>query len=74
MSESSDAVSERVAARRTVRAVVTGGPIQKGQTISEVASRLETSEETVRDELDELERHGFVYLVGDGDSAEVRLP
>jgi len=74
MSESSDAVSERVAVRRTVREVVAGDPIEKGQTIIEVASRLETSEETVRDELNELERHGFVYLVGDGDSAEVRLP
>jgi len=74
MSESSDAVSERVAVRRTVREVVTGDPIDKAETISDVASRLETSEETVRDELDELERHGFVYLVGDGDSAEVRLP
>jgi Mn-dependent DtxR family transcriptional regulator len=74
MSESSDAVSERVAVRRTVREVVTGDPIDKRQTISEVASRLETSEEIVREELNELERHGFVYLVGDGDDAEVRLP
>jgi predicted ArsR family transcriptional regulator len=74
MSESSDAVSERVAVRRTVREVVTGDPVDKGETISEVAGRLETSEGIVRDELDELERHGFVYLVGNGDSAEVRLP
>jgi len=74
MSESSDAVSERVAVRRTVREIVTGQPIDKAETISEVASRLETSEEIVREELNELERHGFVYLVGDGDSAEVRLP
>jgi len=74
MSESSDAVSERVAVRRTVREVVTGDAIDKGQTISEVAGRLETSEEIVREELSELERHGFVYLVGDGDSPEVRLP
>jgi predicted ArsR family transcriptional regulator len=74
MSESSDAVSERVAVRRTVREVVTGDPIEKGQTISEVAGRLETTEETVREELAELERHGFVYLVGDGAGAEVRLP
>jgi predicted ArsR family transcriptional regulator len=74
MSESSDAVSERVAVRRTVREVVSGDPTDKGQTISEVASRLETSEETVREELNELERHGFVYLVGNGAGAEVRLP
>jgi Mn-dependent DtxR family transcriptional regulator len=74
MSELSEAVSERVAVRRTVREVVTGDPIEKGQTISGVASRLETSEEIVREELNELERHGFVYLVGDGAGAEVRLP
>jgi predicted ArsR family transcriptional regulator len=74
MSESSDAVSERVAVRRTVREVVSGDPIDKDQTISEVAGRLETSEETVREELNELERHGFIYLVGDGGDAEVRLP
>jgi len=74
MTEATDTVSERVAVRRTVSAVVSGDPIDKAETISEVAGRLETSEETVRDELDGLERHGFVYLVGDGDSAEVRLP
>jgi predicted ArsR family transcriptional regulator len=74
MSESTDAVSERVAVRRAVREVVSGDPIEKGKTISEVAGRLETSEEIVREELNELERHGFIYLVGDGDDAEVRLP
>jgi len=74
MSESSDAVSERVAVRRTVREVVSGDPVDKAETISEVAGRLETTEETVREELAELERHGFVYLVGDGAGAEVRLP
>jgi len=74
MSESSDAVSERVAVRRTVREVVTGDPVDKAETISEVAGRLETPEGIVREELNELERHGFVYLVGDGDDAEVKLP
>jgi len=74
MSEASDAVSERVAVRRTVREVVSGDPVDKAETISEVAGRLETTEETVREELAELERHGFVYLVGDGAGAEVRLP
>jgi len=74
MSETTDTVSERVAIRRTVREVVTGDPIQKGQTISDVASRLDSREGIVREELNELEQHGFIYLVGDDDSAEVRLP
>jgi len=74
MSESTDTVDKRVTIRRTVREVVSGDPIQKGQTISDVASRLDSREGIVREELNELERHGFVYLVGDGDDAEVRLP
>jgi hypothetical protein len=28
----------------------------------------------IKPELDELEQHGFVYLVSDGKNAEVRLP
>jgi len=74
MSSESDAGVDRPAIRRAVRAVVAGQPVDKRETISEVAGRLEASEEIVREELNELERHGFVYLVGDGDSAEVRLP
>jgi len=74
MSSESDAGVGRPAIRRAVRAVVAGEPVAKGQTISEVAGRLEVSETVVREELNELERHGFIYLVGDGDSAEVRLP
>ena len=74
MSESTDAATDRPAIRRTVRGVVAGQPVDKGQTISEVADRLGTSKEIVREEVAELEQHGFLYLVGDGDSAEVRLP
>jgi DNA-binding IclR family transcriptional regulator len=74
MSESTDAATDRPAIRRAVRDVVAGQPVDKGQTISEVADRLDSREATVREEVAELERHGFVYLVGDGDDAEVRLP
>jgi len=69
-----DAATDRQTIRRTVRAVVTDDSIDKGQTISDVASRLDSPEEIVREELNELEQHGFVHLAGDGDSAEVRLP
>jgi len=74
MSESTDATTDRPTIRRTVRAVVTGQPVDKGETISAVASRLDISEEIVREEVAELEKHGFIYLVGDSDDAEVRLP
>jgi predicted transcriptional regulator len=74
MSESTDAATDRPAIRRAVRDVVAGQPVDKAQTISEVASRLEAREAIVREELNELEQHGFIYLVGDGDDAEVRLP
>jgi len=74
MSESTDAGVDRPAIRRAVRAVVAGEPVDKREAISEVASRLEAPEAIVREELNELERHGFVYLVGDGDDAEVKLP
>jgi predicted transcriptional regulator len=74
MSGSSDVVSERVAIRRVVRDVVAGEPVDKAQTISEVAGQVDSPEEIVREELNELEQHGFVHLAGDGDSAEVRLP
>jgi DNA-binding IclR family transcriptional regulator len=74
MSSESDATVDRPAIRRAVRDVVAGSPVDKRETISEVASRLEAREGAVREELNELERHGFVYLVGDGDDAEVKLP
>jgi len=74
MDESTDATVDRVAVRRTVREVVTDSPVDKRQTINEVASRLDIPEEIAREELAELERHGFIYFVGDDDSAEVKLP
>jgi hypothetical protein len=74
MSESTDATVDRPAIRRAVRAVVAGQPVDKRETISEVAGQLDSREAIVREELNELERHGFIYLVGDGDDAEVRLP
>jgi len=74
MSESTDAATDRPTIRRTVRAVVAGQPVDKAETISAVAGRLDISETVVREELAELEQHGFIYLVGDGDDAEVRLP
>jgi predicted ArsR family transcriptional regulator len=74
MSESTDATTDRPTIRRTVRAVVAGQQVDKAETISAVAGRLDISETVVREELAELEQHGFIYLVGDGDDAEVRLP
>ena len=65
---------DRAAIRRAVADVLTDEPVSKREVLCEVAARLDTHESVVREELNELERHGFVYLVGDGDDAEVKLP
>jgi len=44
------------------------------EVVTDVAARFGVAEAAIKDELDALERNGFVYLVGDGSSAEVRLP
>lgn len=69
----SDAI-DRTAIRRTVRKVIQNGPVDRRETVVETASRLDIPESVVRNEVEELERLGFVYLVGEGDSAEVKLP
>ncbi|MCF2208621.1 hypothetical protein [Halobacterium salinarum] len=46
--------------------------LSKREVVERVVSILDdVEEELVRDELDRLEREGEVYLVGEGDSAEV---
>ena len=45
-----------------------------GGTAEVVADAHGVAESTVDDELAKLEREGFLYRVGDGDTAEVRLP
>jgi len=44
------------------------------EVVTDVAARFGVAEAAIKDELDALERNGFVYLVGAGSSAEVRLP
>jgi D-arabinose 1-dehydrogenase-like Zn-dependent alcohol dehydrogenase len=44
------------------------------EVVTDVAARFGVAEAAIKEELDALERNGFVYLVGDGSSAEVRLP
>jgi len=61
--------------RRTVKSVVElHDYITIDELVSEVAGRYDCHEAVVVDQLDEMERHGFVYLVPDGDTQEVRLP
>ena len=70
---------DRAAIRRAVADVlsdepVSDEPVSKREVLCEVAARRDTHESVVREELAELAEHGFVYVVGDGDTAEVRLP
>jgi len=74
MSHSDKQSIDRTVIRATVRDVVEGSPVDRREVIETVADRTDHGEDIVDDEIDELERHGFVYLVGDGDSAEVRMP
>ena len=65
---------DRAAIRRAVADVLSDEPVSKREVLCEVGARLDTHESVVREELAELAEHGFVYVVGDGDTAEVRLP
>lgn len=67
-----DRTAIRTSIRETIRAADT--PPKRGDLCALVATMTDTDAAAVAAELDELERTGFVYLVGDGDDAEVKLP
>jgi len=67
-----DRTAIRTSIRETIRAADT--PPTRGDLIELVATMTDTDADAVDAELDELERTGFVYLVGDGADAEVNLP
>jgi DNA-binding MarR family transcriptional regulator len=60
-----DTIAERVDVESEVSLAVV---------VTDVAREHDIPESTVKHEIDRLEANGFVYLVGDGSSAEVRLP
>jgi hypothetical protein len=61
--------------RRTVKSVAElHDQITVGELVAEVADRHGCREQMALAALDQMERHGMVYLVGDGATAEVRLP
>lgn len=63
------------ALRRSIKTVVeVHDQITVPVVVAEVADRHGCHEAPVVDALNEMERHGFVYLVPNGDSQEVRLP
>jgi predicted ArsR family transcriptional regulator len=64
---------DRVSIRRTVRRLVRNGVRDRDKLVNEVAAEEDVPTGTVRNELDDLERNGFVYMVGDA-PAEVKLP
>jgi hypothetical protein len=59
---------------KAIKTYVEDRPTDKAEVISEVATLQDMPPGAVREVFDEMERHGFIYTVGDGDSAEVRLP
>lgn len=65
---------DKPAIRRAIKTYVEDRPTDTAEVISEVAALQDCPERTVREVFDEMERHGFIYCVGDGDSAEVKLP
>jgi DNA-binding transcriptional regulator YhcF (GntR family) len=65
---------DKPAIRRAIKTYVQDRPADTVEVISEVAALQDCPERTVQEVFDEMERNGFLYTVGDGDSAEVRLP
>jgi len=64
---------DRVSIRRRVRECVRDGHRDRPELVNEVAARVDAPPAAVRDELDDLERTGFIYTVGSA-PAEVKLP
>ena len=65
----------RVDIRRTIREHIrTTDARTRGETATHVVAVHGVTWSTATDELDALERAGFLYRVGDGASAEVKLP
>lgn len=56
--------------RHAIRDVVGDGSVPTGELLNEVSDRAACETETVREELETLERNGFAYVVNE----EVRLP
>jgi len=62
--------------RSEVRSIVerSDEPPTKARLINLVAAGCAAGPETVAEALDELEREGFIYCVGEGTTAEVKRP
>jgi len=66
---SAPALRNRITDRADLNDTVT-----KATVIADVAREANVPKSRVEREFDKLEKHGFVYTVGDGDTAEVRTP
>ena len=62
----------RTALKEIVRR--TDGVLTRGELIESATLELGIDQERVVEQLDSLDRRGEVYHVGDGDTAEVRVP
>lgn len=66
---------DRVALRRGIREYVeTNGRVYESELVNEVVSDQNVPGGAVEDELDDLEQHGFVYLVETETGTRVKLP
>jgi hypothetical protein len=66
---------DRPEIRRSVKTVVQAHEsVTVEELVADVARRYDSHEGFVLDVLNSMEKHGFVYLVGEGADAEVRLP
>jgi len=66
---SAPALRNRITDRAELNDTVT-----KATVIADVASDANVPKSRVEREFDKLQKNGFVYVVGDGDTAEVRTP
>jgi hypothetical protein len=75
MSNTESQAVDRTELRRSVRRTIkqADDAPHRSDVVGIVAAGMGVAETVVNDELDALEQHGFVYLVGDGDP-EVKLP
>jgi hypothetical protein len=76
MSDTETHDTDRTAIRKRIRKTLQQAETapRRASLTDTVARTADVPEPAVSDELDALEREGFVYLVGDGDDAEVKLP
>lgn len=66
---------DRIEIRRQIKSFVESEETaRQAETLNEVAADMDVPHDAVRNEFDVMERNGFLYTVGSGTDAEVKLP